>query len=115
MTSLVESGDKLLVVHRRLFEKDDNRFFVGEVEGFDAGVVRVRGFTFVRDLLGGAIRRKIESRTKLLSVTSGTLLFYVLPPEVEPDAVEFVAEEAELHLAGPNGFRMNLSEWTHRP
>lgn len=114
-TNLLESGDRVLVVHRRLFERDDNRLFVGEVETMESGVIRATGHTFVRDMLGGTVRRKSEPRTKLLSLTSGTLIVYVLPQAVVLDQIEIRSEEAETWLTDGGSFSMNLSEWTHRP
>ena len=49
------SNDKLLIAHRRLFEKDEPRYFVRVVEGYDNGVVAVTGFSFVRDMIGGGV------------------------------------------------------------
>lgn len=112
--NLIEPGDQLLVVHRRLFERDENRFFVGQVEASDGGVIRITGFTFVRDVIQGRVRRKAEARTKLLSLTSGTLIVYVLPKSVDVAKVEICCDEAEMWITDGNEFTMNLSEWTHR-
>lgn len=48
---MLEQGEKLLIVHRRLFDKDTPRFFIGEVEAFETGLAKVKGYTFVKDLL----------------------------------------------------------------
>lgn len=111
--SVLEAGEKLLVVHRRLFEGDDNRYFLGEVQGFQDAIARVVGFTFVRDAMGGSVQKKEQLRTKLIALSSGTFLVYVLPPEVSVEAATIEAREAELRLIAP-GFEMNLSEWTYR-
>ena len=111
---ILNQGDKLLVVHRRLFEKDDPRFFIGTVQDYEDGVAEVAGFSFVRDVLGGTVQRKEENRTKLLAISSGTLLVYQLPAEVKIESLTITASESELHLTDGAGFVMNLSEWTHR-
>jgi hypothetical protein len=111
--SLLEPGERLLVVHRRLFERDDSRFFLGEVEAFDAGIVRVTGYSFVRDAIGGTVCRKHEPRTKLLSLTSGTLLVYILPRSLDLVRAELHWKAAEIWLTDGDQFRMNLSEWSH--
>jgi hypothetical protein len=36
---LLKTGDKILIAHPRLFESDQDRFFVGQVEDYEAGVV----------------------------------------------------------------------------
>ena len=112
---LVEPGSCVLVVHRRLFERDDNRLFVGRIESMDCGVIRTKGYTFVRDTMEGIVRRKSDSRTKLLSLTSGTLIVYLLPTGFDLDQAEVCCEETEMWLTDGSDFSMNLSEWTHRP
>ena len=47
---MLERGNKRLIVHRRLFEKDTPRFFIGEVEAYESGILKVKGFTFVKDV-----------------------------------------------------------------
>ncbi|MFT5327403.1 MAG: hypothetical protein ACI8P0_005292 [Planctomycetaceae bacterium] len=113
-TELLESGDRVLVVHRRLFERDDNRLFVGEIETIDSGVIHTTGHTFVRDMLEGTVRRKSDTRTKLLSLSSGTLLVYVLPRSFDLQRAEICCRETETRLTDGSDFSMNLSEWTHR-
>ncbi|MHC4878440.1 MAG: hypothetical protein ACYTGL_18490 [Planctomycetota bacterium] len=109
--SLLEPGDRLLVVHRRLFERDEARFFLGEVEAFESGVIRINGYSFVRDSFLATVRRKAEPRTKLLSLTSGTLLVYVLPRSIDIGQTELRCDDAEMLLTDGDNFSMNLSEW----
>ncbi len=110
---LLQSGDKLLVVHRRLFERDSSRFFVGHVEAYEAGVVRVTGYTFIREPVAGTVSRKNDVRTKLFSLSSGALMVYVLPRDLKVESVQLVAEESNLALTCDHKFRMDLSEWAH--
>ncbi len=110
---LLHSGDLLLVVHRRLFERDSSRFFVGNVETYEDGIVRVTGYTFVRDPVGGTVSRKNDIRTKLFSLSSGTLIVYLLPRELKLDSVQLASEDATLTLTCGDEYRMDLSEWAH--
>lgn len=112
--NLIEPGSCVLVVHRRLFERDDNRLFVGQIEAMELGVVRVTGYSFVRDAMAGKVERKSESRTKLLSLTSGTLIVYLLPAAFDLSKAEVHCRETEMWLTDGSDYSMNLSEWTHR-
>ena len=51
---LVATDTKLLVVHRRRFEKDQGRYFVGRVWGYENGVAKISGRTWSRDQYGTA-------------------------------------------------------------
>jgi hypothetical protein len=107
---LLSPNETIFVAHRRLFEKDSVRFFVGRVDEYDAGIVRATGHTYVRDNMSGAMLEKAESRTKLFSVASGTLIFYVLPSHVHIADLRFVDDEGRLSLLDGQGFSMNLSD-----
>lgn len=113
---MLEQGDKLLAVHRRLFEKDTTRFFLGEVQAYEAGIVKVKGYTFVKDLFSGHLNKKPELRTKILSVTSGTFFVYQLPRTVRLDSATFrLDQEGGMALTDDGGFSMDMSEAVHKP
>jgi hypothetical protein len=107
---LLKEGDKILVAHRRLFEKDEVRFFVGRVDAYEAGIVKVTGHSFIRDAKGGRVIEKADARTKILSLSSGTLLAYQLPAAVQVDALTFTGQDDRLALTDGKGFTMNLAE-----
>jgi len=111
---ILEPGNKLLAAHRRLFENDEPRFFVGEVVAFDAGFAKVKGYSFVRDVMGGTFIRKDDLRTKLLSIASGAFLMYQLPDDVDIDCVGFESHDAELILTDGKTLKMNMAEQPHR-
>ena len=110
---LLNEGDKILVANRRLFEKDEVRFFIGRVDAYEAGVVKATGHSYVRDLMDGGLIEKAEERTKILPLFSGTLLVYLLPAGMKLDTVKFVAEDGGLLLTDGKGFTMNLAEHAH--
>jgi hypothetical protein len=110
---VLKEGDKILVAHRRLFEKDVVRFFIGRVDAHEAGLVKVTGHSYVRDAMGGQIVEKDECRTKILSLSSGTLIVYQLPDGLALDALTFVGAEGRLSLTDGKSFKMNLTEATH--
>lgn len=110
---MLAEGDRVLIAHRRLFERDESRFFAGEVLAYEAGLVKVRGHTFVRDLVSGRILEKAEPRTKVFSVASGTLIVYQLPESVCLESFQIVAEEGQVHARDAQGFSMNLTDHAH--
>ena len=111
---LIEAGDKVMACHRRLYERDEARYFVGVVDAYDAGVARVTGHTFVRDALNGRVIEKADQRTKLLSLSSGALIVYVLPNELDMDSIRFNADDnGRMYLTDEKGFLMNLGESAH--
>jgi hypothetical protein len=53
---------------------------------------------------------KAGPRTKILSLSSGTLLVYQLPAGVAADALKFVPDGQRLSPTDGKGFTMDLSE-----
>ena len=110
---MLNEGDIILVAHRRLFENDEVRFFVGCVDEYEDGIVRVTGRSYIRDVVGGRMVEKAEKRTKLLSLSAGTFFFYQLPQGVTLDALKFEDKGGRVSLTDGKDFTMNLSEHTH--
>jgi hypothetical protein len=112
---MLTQEDKILIVHRRLFEKDTPRFFVGEVQAYEAGITKVNGYTFAKDMFSGNIQRKPYSRMKIISIISGTFLVYQLPVAVLLDSVRLDSnQDGTLVLKGDGGFSMDVAESIHK-
>jgi hypothetical protein len=107
---ILKAGDSVLVVHRRLFENDKARFFLGTVEAYDEGLASVNGYTFAREEINGSFVRKPDPRTKIVALTSGSLMTYRLPQEVVVDDVRIVVQDGRLTLSDGRGLDMDLSE-----
>lgn len=107
---VLKPKDKVLIVHRRLFEKDSPRFFAGTVEEYEAGLVKVTGFSFSPDLNTGQAHIKNDPRTKIVAVASGTMLVYVLTGDPHIEALHFVHTGSKIKLTDGSGFQMDLSE-----
>ena len=82
---ILESGDVVFVSHRRLFEGDEARFFVGRTLICEGSLVKVEGYSFVRDLSNGHVVKKQEKRTKVLCLATAGQIVYELPRDIEPE------------------------------
>ena len=107
---ILETGMKVLIAHRRLFEGDHARIFVGTVEGYEAGLARVTGYTWTRDPFQGGYHRKDDPRTKIVAIASGTVIVYQLDQAVEVASLRIVHEGNEVIAKDGGGFRMDLTE-----
>ena len=57
-----------------------------------------------------------EIRTKVLSVSSGTHIFYELPNDVPVDSMKVKSVGGKVALTGAGEFRMDLTEYSvHHP
>ena len=86
-------------------------FFVGEVQAYENGLVKVKGYTFVKDLFSGSMKKKPDVRTKIISMVSGTFIVYQLPATVLLDSVGFaLAQDGGLMLKDDGQFSMDVGE-----
>jgi hypothetical protein len=110
---ILNEGDKVLVAHRRLFTGDSARFFVGTVDAYESALVKVTGHSFVRNVSTGRLVEKSQPRTKVLSLSSGTLIVYLLPNGIAIDSIRFDWTDTGLIVTDGKEFSMNLGEYTH--
>ncbi len=108
---ILQSGDKVLIAHRRLFQNDEPRFFVGEVLAYEDGVMKIDGYSYVKDMSGGMVVRKDEPRTKIVSISSDAFLIYQLPADTRLESVKFENEEGVQFLTDGHNLKMNLAEY----
>jgi hypothetical protein len=113
---VLSAGTKLLVVHRRLFETDERRYFVGVVRAYEAGVAKVEGYSFSWHHVSGKAVRKPEPRTKLISLSSGTLIVYEIPQATDLAALN-LRESPDRHvlLSDGEGFELDVTEHLQPP
>jgi hypothetical protein len=111
---VLETGDKVLVSHRRLFAEDHPRYFTGVVESYAEGIAVVTGHSWVREPFRGEIRRKPDERTKLVSLNSGSLIVYRLPRATDLARLSMRhGEGGEVALVDDRGLAMDLTERAH--
>ena len=107
---VLQSGNKVLIVQRRLFEKDSPRFFVGTVDVCEAGLVKVTGYTHFQDKMTGHVQRKDDVRTKVIPIASGTVLVYLLSDDTRIDDLHFIHTSSQVMITDGSNFRMDLTE-----
>ena len=103
-------GDRILVAHRRLYETDAPRYFLGTVSEYDSGVLKLVGKSFLYDNATGRVFKKEDERTKVYSVASGTVIIYQLPTHVMFEQLEFEGISGSLMLTDREHYHMDLTE-----
>ena len=109
---ILEAGDTVLVSNRRLFDHDEARFFLGRTIACEGELLKVEGFTFVRDLASGHVVKKEEKRTKVLSLASPGFIVYQLPREINIENAGICSGDGDAILVDGSHRLMNLSERT---
>ena len=114
MMTILNQEDKLLIVHRRLFEGDVSRYFIGEVDASNDILVQVTGYTWVNSALKTSFFKKEEARTKIFSLSSGTFIVYKLKRDLDMKSIEItVKDDTRTILQDKNGEVMDITERHH--
>lgn len=108
---MIRPGDQLMIVHRRLFKEDSVRYFIGSVDEYEHGLVRITGRSFVRNDYTGDFLSKKGSMSKIFSMASGTHIIYVIPSNVNLALLRFEHNtDGEVWLKAEDDFELNLTE-----
>ena len=111
---LLSKGEKIHVVHRRLFEKDIRKHFLGEVETCENGIVRAVGHIYViEDAKENVFRKKPEKRTRIISLNHAVFV-NVLPSAVDLEKVTYESRGRSLRITDGSEWFLDLKEfgWT---
>lgn len=108
---LLSPGHKLLVAHRRLYESDLPRLFAGTVVAYESGLVKLAGYSWVREPVRGQLKKKNDLRTKIFSIASAGLICYELPGTVDIERLELApGAQHQVILSDGTGFTMDLTD-----
>ncbi len=102
---ILEQGEKVLIVHRRLFEEDHPRFFTGIIDAFEQGLAKVTGYSWIRNQFEVPTYQKGEKRTKICALSSGTVVMESMNIETDKDG--------RVMLCDGNHFKLDISESHH--
>lgn len=105
------AGDPMFIAHRRLFEHDHPRAFVGEVLAYECGLVELSGYSRVRESVHGRLETKEDRRNKAASMNSVSVICHQLPDIVNIEEPELVAgRQQKVTLTDHKDFRMDLAD-----
>ncbi len=71
---VLEQNDVVLLSHRRMFQHDEARYFLGRALASDGALIKVEGYSIVRDVSNGEVVKKTRNALKSFpSVRPATL------------------------------------------
>ena len=109
---ILKPGEKVHVIHRRHYEKDHHRHFIGVVEAYDLGVARVTGHVYTVDPVKFTFMKREEVRTRLVSIVSGDVLVNIIPAKVKLDQITYKQERKAVRVTDGSDWHLDLSEYT---
>lgn len=111
---ILHKGEKIHVIHRRHYEKEPHRHFLGVVDAYEDGLARVTGHIFTVDSTKFVFYRREELRTRIVALHSGDALVNILPASVNLDKVVYKQEKKFLRVTDGSDWHMDISEFAWR-
>src|ERR1041385_7404624 len=109
---ILKQGEKVHIIHRRIYEKDHHRHFIGTVEAYEGGIARVTGHVYTVDPVKFTFMKRPETRTRLVSVVSGDVLVNIIPASVNLEKVTYKQERKAVRVTDGSDWFLDLSEYT---
>ena len=108
---VIEVGDKLHIITRRLFESDVRRHFIGEVTGVSGELHEVLGYAFVFHIGTNEFRKRPELRTRIFSLGQQGFIVNKIPREVAIESLEYRFIERRLVVTDGGDFNLDIHEF----
>ncbi len=105
----VHCNDRVLVIDRKHFRDDVTNMFVGVVEDYEEGFLRVRGYAYHIHPYEMGTERRAEERVRLVTLYSGDVV-YVLPGELNVSQIQIRRSPKSLVLTDGQTFTMDLTD-----
>jgi hypothetical protein len=109
---ILRSGEKVHVIHRRYYDKDAHRHFIGTVEAYEDGIARVVGNVYTVDTVKFQYVRRPEVRTRIISIAAGDLLINVIPQSVDLSKISYKHEKKSVRVTDGSDWFLDLSEFS---
>lgn len=112
---VIQVGEKVHIVTRRLFEGDLRRHFAGIVEEVSEPLIRVSGHVFVFDEGANEFVRRDEERHRLFSTADSGHIINILPETTDMTKLRYeINRQGQRILTDGGSFSLNISEFSAR-
>jgi len=110
---MLDPGDKVHVIERRVFEGDLRRHFAGEVVKSNDVAFVAMGYDFTFDADSDRYLRAPDRSTRIVSMTDSRVLVRLLPKETSVDEIRYEYADRVVVTDG-KGFRLDITEFDPR-
>ena len=112
---IIETGTKVHVVYRALYENSTRRHFIGEVITAHEAVVKLEGYAFVMDAHSKMFQRKPGKRITVMDLAESGYVTNIIPSEVVLENVQYrYVRDSGLVATDDQGFSLDINEFSMR-
>ena len=113
-TQVIEVGEKLHVITRRLFKEDIRRHFVGEVTKISNDLQEMRGYVFVFNSGRNEFKKRPELRIRIFSLGQANYIVNKIPLEVVIESLEYRMVNNRLAITDNRDFSLDINEFGYK-
>ncbi len=86
---VLEAGEKVHVIQRRLHKDDTRSHFVGVVDAFEKNLARISGYLYTIDANLNQFVKRDKLRVRVISVSANSVIVNVIPQTVEIEKIYY--------------------------
>jgi len=110
---MIDIGEKVHIIERRLFDGDVRRHFFGEVERVENAAMRVTGYAFLYDAGSTKYVRSANRRTRIIPLASSGFILNVAPAGTQVEKVRYEENsEGRLTVTDGGSFSLDINEFS---
>ncbi len=109
--NVLQTGDKLHIITRQLFQTDIRRHFVGEVIKYSDLFQEITGYAFVFNTSLNEYKKRPDQRTRVFSLGQAGYIITRVPQEVELNSLRYKFIDNRLILTDNADFQMDINEF----
>lgn len=108
---ILDIGEKVHIIERRLFKEDARRHFVGEITRCTESNIRVIGYDWAIETMRGFVR-KPEKRERIMVLNEG-LIINVIPRDVNIEDITYITTpQRNQMVTDGKKFSLDITEFT---
>lgn len=112
---VIQVGEKVHIISRRLFEEDLRRHFAGQVTAVSESMMRLKGYVFVFDESLNDFVRQADLRERLSGIADAGLVINLLPSNADLALVRYATnDKGQRILTDGETFTLDISEFGPR-
>jgi len=109
---IVNKGDKMHIISRRLFEGDLRRHFAGEVIEVSGDLAQLAGYAYIFNPNTNEYVRMPETRQRIFGLASAELIINMLPRDSRlEDLVYLINRDKRLVVTDLAGYSLDINEF----
>ncbi len=112
---VIEKGDKVHIITRRLFEGDLRRHFIGEIIEVERSFARIEGYAFIFDSAKSDFIRKPGKRIRIFDLAQSGYIVCIIPDNVVLHELHYkLSDHKTMICTDGKSFQLDISEFGAR-